>query len=496
MCPVCGPDLDGVAMYSKDLSKTIYMKHTMYLDPTHPMRKDGEYYLDVDIGADDIWIQPMEKTPAYWKMIWDRIYDPSDTLVFERSGITRRSILWDLSYWNEFDLHHLLDPMHIEGNIGKSLIKHMYGEKTKNWRESCVSTNVHPSLWEFDDDLGNPSPPWILSRAERKEFRRRIAEMRMPSNYGANLQRAFGDHDPHNWPGFLKTHDYHRLLHDIIPVAIIGLGSQELQEALWDLGKLLRWVCEKEIKVDEIATAKQFGVEVVCKLERAFPPSFFDGQVHLLIHLVREISIAGPVHARWMYWVERYMHFIKKQVRNKAQVEGSIGEGYLASESMFYCSNILATIDPSCPRVWENNKDMDEEEDRLAGATVSRRLSNIEMSQVISFVLANSLASEDWRDFYERKKLTHRRGSTFPRFDDYMISKLSEYDNLVTRGESVSHFPSISDELRCLVRGPLREVITRTGMHSDGRHFQIQRLDVNRKVTFNCGVMGSFTTDS
>ena len=35
-----------------------------------------------------------------------------------------------------------------------------------------------------------------------------------------------------------------------------------------------------------------FGVEVVCELERTLPPSFFDGQIHLLIHLVCEVSLA------------------------------------------------------------------------------------------------------------------------------------------------------------------------------------------------------------
>ncbi len=38
------------------------------------------------------------------------------------------------------------------------------------------------------------------------------------------------------------------------------------------------------------------ATEVVCKLEKAFPPSFFDYQVHLLVHLVDEIVIVGLVH--------------------------------------------------------------------------------------------------------------------------------------------------------------------------------------------------------
>ena len=125
------------------------------------------------------------------------------------------------------------------------------------------------------------------------EFRKRIGSMRFPTGYGANLRKTFGGLDSPLWPSYLKTHDYHRLLQHIIPVAIIGLGSPELRDAIWSLGRLLRWVCQKEIRKDEIPEMEIFGVEVVCKLERALPPSFFDGQVHFLIHLVREIGIAG-----------------------------------------------------------------------------------------------------------------------------------------------------------------------------------------------------------
>ncbi len=105
--------------------------------------------------------------------------------------------------------------------------------------------------------------------------------------------------------------------------------------------------------------------KVVCKLEKAFPPSFFYCQVQLPVHLVDEITIAGLVHCRWMYWLERYMVVLKGYVRNHARVEGSMATGHLVVESMFYCTNILATIDQSCPHVWMEERE--EEEDRLTG---------------------------------------------------------------------------------------------------------------------------------
>ncbi len=120
------------------------------------------------------------------------------------------------------------------------------------------------------------------------------------------------------------------------------------------------------------------AAEVVCKLEKAFLPSLFDCQVHLLVHLVDEIAIVGPVHCRWMYWLERYMAVLKGYVRNHARVEGSMAAGHLAAESVFYCTNkTLATIVPSCPHVWMEERE--EEEDRLTGANKTRMLLPIEL---------------------------------------------------------------------------------------------------------------------
>jgi hypothetical protein len=43
----------------------------------------------------------------------------------------------------------------------------------------------------------------------------------------------------------------------------------------------------------------------LCMLEREFPLSFFDLMIHLMIHLVEELFLCGPVHYRWMYPFER-----------------------------------------------------------------------------------------------------------------------------------------------------------------------------------------------
>ncbi|CAM6082122.1 unnamed protein product [Calypogeia fissa] len=323
--------------------------------------------------------------------------------------------------------------------------------------------------------------------------------MRFPIGYGANLRKAFGGVDSPLWPAYLKIHDFHHLLQHIIPVAIIGLGSDDLRDAIWSLGKLLRWVCQKEIKEEEIPAMEIFGVEVVCKLEKALPPSFFDGQVHFLLHLVREVAIAGPVHCRWMFWVERYMGVTKSYVTNRARVEGSIAEHHLGAESAFYCTNILATLDPNAPRGWidEATREADFEDDRLTGARGERLLAPAERLQITTFLLYNSPeVAGEWVTFYEEEKQNSRRPRIFPKFHPYMKDKLRDIDALLGQGGSVSHFPKVTDHLRTLVHGPLLIVTTRTAMWSKGRHFRIERLDEKRAAPQDCGVMGWFIQDS
>ncbi|CAK9200352.1 unnamed protein product [Sphagnum troendelagicum] len=157
---------------------------------------------------------------------------------------------------------------------------------------------------------------------------------------------------------------------------------------------------------------------------------------------------------------------------------------------MFYCTNILATIDPSCPHVWMEERE--EEEDRLTGAIKTRMLLPTELIQLTTFMLNNSNVMEEWRNFYENAKSMSGRSRIFPTFHKYMKEKLVEVDQLLAQGESIACFPEITDDVRTMVHGPLRVVTTRSAMWTQGRHFS---LDEKRGRTFDCGVQGQFIQD-
>ena len=93
---------------------------------------------------------------------------------------------------------------------------------------------------------------------------------------------------------------------------------------------------------------------ILCKLEKIFPPAFFDVMVHLAVHLPDEAMVRGPVQFGWMYPIERRLYTLKRSVRNKARPEGSIAEAYVANEALTFCSRYMDDVETRFNRLPRN----------------------------------------------------------------------------------------------------------------------------------------------
>jgi hypothetical protein len=67
---------------------------------------------------------------------------------------------------------------------------------------------------------------------------------------------------------------------------------------------------------------------------------------NLLVHLVEEISILGPIFLHNMFPLERFMGVLKKYVRNRARPEGSIAKGYGTEEVIEFCVDFISDLKP------------------------------------------------------------------------------------------------------------------------------------------------------
>jgi hypothetical protein len=77
---------------------------------------------------------------------------------------------------------------------------------------------------------------------------------------------------------------------------------------------------------------------VICKLEKIFPPGWFNPMQHLLVHLPYEAKLGGPQQYRWMYHIGMALKNLRAMVRNNARVEGCITEEFKLKEIAYFTS--------------------------------------------------------------------------------------------------------------------------------------------------------------
>jgi hypothetical protein len=96
-------------------------------------------------------------------------------------------------------------------------------------------------------------------------------------------------------------------------------------------------VFQKVIGRKEFDDLKAYMIETMCKLEVCFPPSFFDMQEHLMIHLVDQIHTLGLLYLHSIFLYEWFFAVLKAYVWNRAHLGSSIMEGYTTEEVVKWC---------------------------------------------------------------------------------------------------------------------------------------------------------------
>ena len=216
--------------------------------------------------------------------------------------------------------------------------------KTKdgvNARLDMLEMGIRQQLAPRPDGKQTYLPPacYTLSKNERKSFCECLHNIKVPQGYCSNVKSLVSLKDS-KLIG-LKSHDCHMLMQQFIPVAIRGILPKKVRDVLTRLCLFFNAICSKVIDPKKLDELENEGAIILCQLEMYFPPSFFDILVHLIVHLVREIRLCGPVYLRWMYPVERYMKILKGYVKNQRRPEASVIERYIAEEAIEWCSNYM-----------------------------------------------------------------------------------------------------------------------------------------------------------
>ena len=226
--------------------------------------------------------------------------------------LKKKSIFFDLPYWEHNLLRHNLDVMHIEKNVCDNLIGTLLDIESKskddwNARLDLVELGIRSELQPDKDEQGETFLPWApfnMSKEQKEILCSIIKKMKTPDGYASNLSRCVNMKDC-TLSG-LKSHDSHVLIEDILPIALRSCyPSKEVMTIVIDLADFFKKLCSKVISIPELDELQNKIVLTMCNMEKIFLPSFFTIMVHLMVHLVDEVKLGGPVHYRWMYPLER-----------------------------------------------------------------------------------------------------------------------------------------------------------------------------------------------
>ena len=295
-------------------------------------------------------------------------------------------------------VRHVLDVMHVEKNIAESVLKFLFGDKdTPESRRDMEELGIRHELWlrprPNRQAFMKPHAPYVFTEAERKLFLEEVAAICTPTGYGS----AMGKHLKKSKFQGLKSHDYHCLIQQIIPVLSRTLLQPLQRTALIRLGKSLNRICARVIAKSDIAALRVYVAETLCFLEVSFPPSFFDVMEHSLVHLVDEIEACGPVGGRWMYPCERYLGTLKSFVRNKAKPEASMAKGYVAEEALGFCTEYLNLHQYTKRHIWEADEDESQRASVVEGAGRVYNMSAEELQRAHSYVILHHGCTESMR---------------------------------------------------------------------------------------------------
>ncbi|XP_060966901.1 uncharacterized protein LOC133035137 [Cannabis sativa] len=283
--------------------------------------------------------------------------------------------------------------MHIEKNVCESIIGTLLDipGKTKdgvNSRLDLVEMGIRQSLApeKKGERLYLPPACFTLSKKEKQTVCKSLANMKVPDGYSSNIKNLVNETELKLMG--LKSHDCHALMQHLLPIAIRSVLPKNVRECLTHVCIFFNRLCGKELELDKLDALHEHVVKTLCNLEKFFPPSFFDIMIHLMVHLVREARLCGPVWARWMYPFERNMKVLKSYVRNHYRPEACMVECYISEEAVEFCSEYMAGVEAigiSKPRT-----DPDDVDRGLRGKGTMVTVSKLELDQAQLVVMNNN----------------------------------------------------------------------------------------------------------
>ncbi|XP_071695789.1 uncharacterized protein [Rutidosis leptorrhynchoides] len=153
----------------------------------------------------------------------------------------KRSIFFELPYWEKNLIRHNLDVMHTEKNVCDNVVGTLLNidGKTKDHLKACrdlkamgIRKELHPQNLP-NDKVYLPPACYSLSKNEKERFYEVLKGVKVPDGYAANISRCIQLKPPKM--SNLKSHDNHILMQQLLPVAIRDVLSKHVRSVVMKL---------------------------------------------------------------------------------------------------------------------------------------------------------------------------------------------------------------------------------------------------------------------
>ncbi|GKA14231.1 RNA-directed DNA polymerase, eukaryota, reverse transcriptase zinc-binding domain protein [Tanacetum coccineum] len=421
-CPVCANSTHS--RWLKHGKKNCYIGHRRWLEPNHSCRFQKERFDGT-----------IENRGPPTPLTGSNVLKQLSGIRFKYGKSKKRTREEDVGLTSTHAkeaTHDNEGAFECTNTIIKEDIDGLDGKTKENTRKDLKEMGIRHDFHLINRPNGKPYLPpacYTMSPIEKSNFLQLLKDLKVPDGYSSNILRGVSvkDHKISN----LKSHDGHILMQDVLPIAlrasVISRTQSRLVKAVSDYFFFFKGLCAKVLDPSELDKMEYELVRRLCELEQIFPPSFFTVMVYLTIHLIYEAKLGGPVHYRWMYPVERYLMQLKSYVRNKAQPEGSIAEGYIKEKCLNFCSRYFEGVETPFNHPLRNDENVVGKELYMFNLS-GRKLGKVEildldgksLAQAHRYVLLNHSKIQPFRDVF----LTEKQALKIRPIDSKTIEKL------------------------------------------------------------------------
>ena len=146
--------------------------------------------------------------------------------------------------------------MHIEKNVCENIVGtvlNVDGKSKDNLqsRLDLVQMGIRPDLHPIPLLNGKyrlPPSIFSMSKKEKEVFCIVLKDIKVPDAYASNISQCVSFKDRRLYS--LKSHDYHILMQDLLPVALRSCMSKNLTSCIIELSNIMKVICGKVLDIE------------------------------------------------------------------------------------------------------------------------------------------------------------------------------------------------------------------------------------------------------